>query len=196
MNKAVFYDRDGTILEMVYDEEHGTIDTLRKKEDIRFVPGIVELLKHTSSLGYLNIIISNQPGVGLKKITKKQNEDITREFTRQIEELGGKIDGLYYCYHHPFALLTEYRKKCNCRKPAIGLFKNAIKDFGIDPKKSWVIGDGVNDILAGDKLKCKTILLANIGESEYFRILESKLGKAKSTHIAKRLDEAMDLIKK
>jgi len=195
MNKTVFYDRDGVILQMVYDLESGTIDVVRTIKEIQFVPGIISLLRHTTSLGYRNIIVSNQPGIGLRKITKEKFEDVHKEYMRQIEKQGGKIDRVYYCFHHTFARLDEFKLACDCRKPNIGLFTKAAKDFNLDLQQSWVIGDGVNDILSGEKIGAKTILLGNIYEAEYLRILEKQLSGVKPTHMIKKLIEAIDIIK-
>ena len=107
MAKAVFYDRDGIIIQMVYDPDHGTIDTVRRKEQIEFVPGIFELLQYTHKMGYLNIIISNQPGIGLGKISKKNFDEITKTVIDKLKEQNAVIDDGYYCFHHPFAKIEE-----------------------------------------------------------------------------------------
>lgn len=88
MTKAVFYDRDGVIMKMVYDLEHGLIETAKKPSQIAFVPGIVELLKHTASLGYKNIIISNQAGIGIKKISQKNFDAVRETMTERLKKAG------------------------------------------------------------------------------------------------------------
>ncbi len=194
MNKAVFYDRDGIIMKMVYDLEQGLIETAKKPSQIAFVPGIAELLKHTASLGYKNIIISNQAGLGIKKISQKNFDAVREKMTGRLKKEGAVIDAQYYCFHHPFASITKYKKKCDCRKPEPGLLFQAAKDHNIDLAKSWMIGDSVYDVLAGSAAGCRTILLAFLYESEYLRILEEKLNGKKPDYLIKKLVEAIDII--
>jgi D,D-heptose 1,7-bisphosphate phosphatase len=192
--KAVFFDRDGIIIKMVYDLENGLIETAKTPSQITFVPGIIEVLKHTTSLGYKNIIISNQAGLGIKKISQKNFDAVREAMTERLKKRGAVIDEQYYCFHHPFASITKYKKKCDCRKPEPGLFFQAVKEHNIDLSKSWMIGDGVNDVLAGNAAGCRTILLANLYESEYLRILEEKLNGIKPDYLIKKLKEAIDII--
>lgn len=194
MTKAVFYDRDGIIMKMAYDLEHGLIETAKKPSQIAFVPGIVELLKHTTSLGYKNIIISNQAGLGIKKISQKNFDAVREEMTVRLKKEGAIIDAQYYCFHHPFASIIKYKKKCACRKPEPGLLLQAAKEHDIDLTKSWMIGDSVYDVLAGSAAGCRTILLAFLYESEYLRILEEKLKGTKPDYLIRELKEAISII--
>jgi D,D-heptose 1,7-bisphosphate phosphatase len=194
MNKAVFYDRDGIIVKMVYNLEFGTIDTPRNPSEISFIPEIFDLLKYTTSLSYKNIIISNQPVIANKKISKEGFEAIRNEMFEKLKEQNAVIDGDYYCFHHPNALVSEYKKSCKCRKPQPGLLFKAAKENKIDLSKSWIIGDGVNDVLAGHSAGCRTILLANLYESEYLRVLEKNLGGVKPDFLIKNLKEAIEII--
>jgi D,D-heptose 1,7-bisphosphate phosphatase len=195
MNNACFFDRDGVIIEMIYDLKSAQIHTALNPNQIRFVPGIVDLLKTTKQLGYKNIIVSNQPNIGLKRISKANFEKVRKTILHRLEKEGIKLDGEYYCFHHPFAELKEFRKKCDCRKPKPGLILKAAKDHNIGLKKSWMIGDGVNDVIAGHKAGCKTILIANLLEAEYLRIVEERLGKIKPDYIVKNLREAQVIVK-
>jgi D,D-heptose 1,7-bisphosphate phosphatase len=194
MNKAAFYDRDGIILKMVYDLEQGLIETAKKPSQIVFVPGIVEILKHTTSLGYKNIIISNQASLGIKKISQKNFDEVRETMTERLKKQGAIIDAQYYCFHHPFASIVKYKKKCDCRKPEPGLLLQAAKEHNIDLAKSWMIGDSVYDVLAGNAAGCRTILLGYIHEAEYLRILEKKLNGVKPDYLIKNLKEAIDII--
>lgn len=194
MSKAAFYDRDGVIMKMVYDLEQGLIETAKKPSQISFVPGIAGLLKHTKSLGYKNVIISNQAGIGIKKISQKNFDAVRRTMTERLNKKGAIIDAQYYCFHHPFAAITKYKKKCDCRKPAPGLLFQAAKEYDIDLSKSWMIGDSVYDVLAGNAAGCRTILMGYIHETEYLSILEKKLNGVKPDYLIKNLNEAMKII--
>lgn len=196
MNKAIFWDRDGVIIQMYYDVENGVIDTVQTPIQVEFIPGIFKLLREIKKLGYLNILVSNQPGVGLKKINKK-NFQIIKSFVQKcLKQQNIIFDKEYYCFHHPFAKISRYKLDCNCRKPKPGLLLQAAKELNINLKKSWMVGDGITDIIAGDKAGCKTILLGNIGEGEYLRLLEEKLKPLKPDYLVKKLNEILSIIQK
>jgi D-glycero-D-manno-heptose 1,7-bisphosphate phosphatase len=195
MNKAVFYDRDGTIMKMIYDPDEGIIQTAKKPSQINFVPGIIDIIKHTTSLGYKNIIASNQAGVGAQKISLKNFNNVKNEMTQLITKQGAIIDAQYYCFHHPSATIQKYKKDCDCRKPKPGLLIQASLEHNIDLNKSWIIGDSINDVLAGNSVGCKTILLANLDESEYLHVLEENLKGIKPNYLIKNLEEAINIIK-
>lgn len=194
MNKAIFLDRDGVISELVYYPQQGIVDTPINISDVRLVFGVDKLIKDAKKIGYLVIAVSNQPSIGLKKIEEKDFKSIEKKIAKLLLEKGVNLTASYYCFHHPFAKIPKYKKNCICRKPKIGLFKKASKEFNIDLSKSWMIGDGVDDIKAGNKTGCKTILLANINSSENFRILEKQLGKTKPDFIVKNLIEAANIL--
>lgn len=194
MNKAVFLDRDGIINELVYFPEQGIIDTPINPSQVNLFFGVDELIKQAKKREFLVIVISNQPAIGLGKITDKDFKMIDEKINNFLLKKDSIVDKFYYCFHHPFAKLPKYKKNCTCRKPKIGLFKKAVKDFNIDLSKSWMIGDGVDDIKAGEKAGCKTILLTNINSTENLRIIEKQLGKIKPNFIIKKLLEAIDII--
>lgn len=179
---------------MVYDLENGLIETAKKPSQVTFVPGIAALLKHTTSLGYKNIIISNQAGLGIRKISQENFDAVKETMIEGLKKRGAVIDSQYYCFHHPFASIAKYKKKCSCRKPEPGLLFQAAKEHNIDLSKSWMIGDSVYDVLAGKAAGCRTILLAYLFESEYLRILEKKLNGVKPDYLIKDLKEAHDII--
>lgn len=195
MNKAFFIDRDGIIVEMVYDLENGTITTPLKPKNVSLVYGIGELLYFTKKLGFLNILISNQPNIGLKRISEKNFRTVQRKILQELKKEGIVLDGEYYCFHHPHAKIKKYAVNCNCRKPKPGLLLQAAKDNNIDLKKSFMLGDGVNDVIAGNKSGCKTILFANLLEAEYLRLIEKQLKGIKPDYIIKKLTEAIKILK-
>lgn len=193
-NKAVFLDRDGTLVKLVYDQKTSNIDSVSKKEDVEITYDFPEVLRKLKSLGYLLIIVSNQPRIGLKRETKENFEEIRLELKRKLKEDGVTLDKEYYCFHHPFAEVEEFRVKCECRKPGIKFFKDAQKEFDIDLTKSFMIGDSVNDVLAGHNAGIKTILLANIEEAAYLEILEGQLKGVKPDFLIKKPKEILNII--
>ena len=164
-------------------------------EQVRLVFGIVPLLQAAKKLGYLLIIISNQPNVSLGKTSELNFKRISEKITELLKNEGVKIDAEYYCFHHPFAKVKEFKEKCDCRKPGTELFSEAAKEHRIDLKNSWMIGDGISDVLSGKKAGCKTILLANIDAAENLRIIEQQLGNTKPDYIIKKLTDAIAIIK-
>lgn len=196
MNKAFFYDRDGIIIKMIYDLDSGKIHIALNPPQVAFTPGIFELLKTTSQFCYKNIIISNQPNIGLNKIKEQNFEKVRKKIKETFKQKNVLIDGEYYCFHHPYADIKKYRIKCDCRKPKIGLILKAAEEYQLDLKQSFIIGDGVNDIVAGHNAGCKTILVVNLLETEYLRIIEQRLGKIKPDYLVRNLKEAVSLIKK
>lgn len=194
MQKAFFLDRDGVIIHMVYNRENGLVHTVLDKSQIKFVPYIFKLLIKIKRLGFKIIIISNQPDIALKKISAKSFIAITKTINKKLEEKGIFFDDEYYCFHHPYSRLKKFKKKCTCRKPGISLLVKAAQKHHINLKKSWFIGDGVNDIIAGHKAGCKTILLTNSEETEYLRIFEEKLQGIKPNYIVKNLKEVIAIL--
>lgn len=193
-NKAIFLDRDGTLIKLVYDPITHHIDSVSKKEEVEITFGFPEILRRLKELDYLIILVSNQPRIGLKRETKENFEEIRVELARKLKEEGVVLDKEYYCFHHPFAEVEEYRGKCECRKPGIKFFKDAENEFNIDLAKSYMIGDSVNDVKAGFAAGVKTILLANIEEAAYLEILEKQLGVVKPDFIIKKPKEILNII--
>ena len=194
--KALFLDRDGIINELCYDLEYGVIESPLNTAQIRLVFGIIPLLKAAKKLGYLLITISNQPNVALGKTSEANFGRISKKISGLLKKEGVIIDAEYYCFHHPFAKVKKFKKKCDCRKPGIELFLEAAKEHGIDLNTSWMIGDGISDVVAGKKAGCKTILLANIDAAENLRIIERQLGNIKPDFIIKKLTDAVAIMEK
>ncbi len=131
MEKCVFLDRDGTIIEDVH--------YLSRLEDIKLLPLAKEGLELMKECGYRLIVVSNQSGVGRGYFTE-EFVDKTHEVLNEM--LGGLIDKFYYCPHRP-------EENCSCRKPKTGLIDRAIEEFNIDRNKSFVVGDKESDIELG-----------------------------------------------
>ena len=194
MKKAVFFDRDGTILSLVYDKNHGIVRTPLSPREVEFMPHIVSLCKKIKSKGYKLFIISNQPDIGLGRITQKTFNAIQNNLESYFAKYDIAFDGYYYCFHHPYAKIAPYKKMCVCRKPNPGLLFQAAKEHNIDLINSWMIGDGVNDVLAGHKAGCKTILIANNLESGHLSLATKHLKNTKPDYIVKKLKEILSII--
>lgn len=189
---AVFLDRDGVINEMVYDADHGIVDSPRRPEEFVLLPGVGEAIRTVSQLGYLVVIASNQPGVAKGKTTVELLERITQKMKDLLAREGALLDGVYYCLHHPEAIVQEYRVRCDCRKPAPGLLFRAAKELNIDVSASWMVGDGLTDVEAGSRAGCRTILLGDY-KCELCKVMRDR--GVSPTYVARDILAAAKLIR-
>lgn len=153
--RAIFLDRDG-----VLNEE---IDQLSRVENFKIYNFVFKAIKKINETDYLAIVITNQPMLAKGFMTDNDLNEIRKKLETELGMKGAKIDAIYYCPHHPekgfVGERPELKIQCKCRKPEIGLLLKAKKDFNIDFKKSYFIGDKTSDILVGKKTGCKTILV-------------------------------------
>jgi D-glycero-D-manno-heptose 1,7-bisphosphate phosphatase len=190
-SRAVFLDRDGTILELLYDKENGYIDSAVKADQLRLIPGAVEALKRLRSAGYKLILVSNQPGVAKGRVTLDEFEAARRRFDELLNKEGISLDGEYYCLHHPNALIPEYRKVCDCRKPKPGLILKAASEHSLNLNVCYMVGDDLMDIRAGKAAGCRTILISHV-TGTLFKVLESE--GLRPEGVASNLSVASDVI--
>lgn len=161
-NRAVLLDRDGIIDEMVYYPDPGIVDSPFTPKQFVLVEGIGEALREMKSAGYKLVLVSNQPGVAKKHMTMPTFRKIQAKMRRLLAAEGVELDAEYYCFHHPQAKVAAYRTDCACRKPKPGMLLGAAQDLGLDLSRSVMIGDGLQDVLAGKRAGCRTILVANL----------------------------------
>ena len=144
-NKAIFWDRDGIINSI--EVKNGKSLSPRKFSDFKVFPYVKELLIETKKLGYLNIIFTNQPDISRLLMPKKElnlmNEFLLNNYS---------IEKIYFCPH-------SNEDNCNCRKPLPGMVNQGIKEFALDPKKCFVIGDRITDIISGNLAGIKNLFL-------------------------------------
>ena len=159
--KAVFLDRDGTINKYV--------GFLRKIDQFELLPGVAEAIRKINASGYLCIVATNQPVIARGEVTVPELEEIHMKMETLLGLEGAYLDGLYYCPHHPHkgyaGEVPELKIECSCRKPKPGMLLKAAEDFNIDLGKSWMVGDGENDILAGRNAGCRTALICGAEET-------------------------------
>ena len=149
--KTVFLDRDGTInVEKNY---------LYRPEEFEFIPKVPEAIARLNNAGYQVIVVSNQAGVARGYYSEDDVIKLHQYVNEQLSKYKAHIDGFYYCPHHPDAVIGKYKMKCHCRKPETGLFEKACEDFDVDIEDSWMIGDNIGDIKAGNNFHLKTILV-------------------------------------
>lgn len=162
--KAIFLDRDGTINKYV--------GFLRNIDDFELIDGVAEAIRKINESGYLAIAVTNQPVIARGEVSFEELEEIHNKMETLLGKEGAYLDAIYYCPHHPHkgydGERPELKIECDCRKPKPGMLLKAAEDFNIDLSKSWMIGDGENDVKAGINAGCKTALIGqgkeNIGQ--------------------------------
>lgn len=158
MEKVIFLDRDGTI----NVEKH----YLYKKDDFEFLPRVFDGLKLLQNMKFKLIIITNQSGIARGYYTEDDYRQLSDWMLAQLTLQGIIIDALYYCPHHPEAKILKYRIDCDCRKPKLGLYELASKDFDVDFSKSFAIGDKIRDCVICEVTACRGFLIGNNEETE------------------------------
>ncbi|HET6528303.1 MAG TPA: HAD family hydrolase [Balneolaceae bacterium] len=161
MNKAIFIDKDGTLIE---DVPYNVNPSL-----IELMPGVGESLKLLQDEDYKIVVISNQSGVARGLFEEEKLKGVESELEHQLDAYRVALNGFYYCPHLPEAEgdVEEYTVDCNCRKPKAGLLLKAARELNVDLASSWMIGDILNDVEAGNRAGCKSILFDNGGETEW-----------------------------
>lgn len=157
--KAIFLDKDGTLIDNVPHNVDPDLVTLTPRAGMG--------LRLFRQSGYRLIVISNQPGVALGYFSESDLDAVWRRIDKLLLAEGVRIDGYYYCPHHPAGAVLKHSRVCNCRKPMGGLIVQAAAEHGIELGPSWMIGDILDDIEAGNRAGCRTVLMDNGNETQW-----------------------------
>ncbi|MDQ3672899.1 MAG: HAD family hydrolase [Gemmatimonadota bacterium] len=144
--KAVFLDRDGTIIEDVH--------FIKSPSQVKLIPGAADAIRRISDAGSLVIVVTNQSGIARKLSTVRDYEAVRAHYEELLKQHGARIDRSYYCPHHP-----DVDGPCKCRKPGTQLFEQALADFSLAPDRVAYIGDRWRDVAAAKKLGGRGILV-------------------------------------
>jgi D-glycero-D-manno-heptose 1,7-bisphosphate phosphatase len=144
--RAVFLDRDGTIVE---DQSF-----LKDPNQVRLLPGAAEAIRRLQGAGWRVVVVTNQSGIARGLVTETEYQAVDRRMRGLLEMEGAKIDASYYCPHFP-----EITGPCECRKPGIGHYLSAAARFGIEFRNSVWMGDRITDLLPGTALGGRAILV-------------------------------------
>lgn len=191
MHRAVFLDRDGVINELVYYEEQGLVDSPFTVEQLKLFPWAGEAIKKLTEGGYKVVIASNQPAIAKGQLSWETFEKIRGKMKEELAKQAAFVDGEYYCFHHPEAVIADLKVNCECRKPKPGLLLQAAREHDIDLLESWMIGDNLTDIKAGKSAGCKTVLLGKM-KCQLCRLMDEE--DARPDSIASSLSEAVSVI--
>ena len=173
--RGIFLDRDGTLIhDMGYP---------RDAQQVQLLPGAVAALARLRDEGWLLVLISNQSGIGRGLVTAEEAEQVHSQVIASLAAQGIELTGAYYCPHAP-------EEKCQCRKPAPGMLRQAAKELHIDLGSSFMIGDKPSDIEAGKRAGCRTILFGY-----RWPVVDGRL-EDKPDHVAANWTEVIDCIRK
>ena len=180
-HRAVFLDRDGTI-----NRDVGYPSVYRQIEIFRFSG---EAIREINRMGFKAVVVTNQSGVGRGLIPEPALDVIHRRLKSALGRRRARLDGIYYCPHYVRAADPQYRRDCSCRKPKPGLGRRAASDLGLDLKRSYMIGDKVEDIQFGLAIGAVPILvLTGYGRRSLARLKECRQAPA---HVARDLRTAV-----
>lgn len=162
--KSVFLDRDGVINEKAPEGKY-----VKYWHEFHFLSGVKKAIQLLNESNFLIFIITNQRGIAKGLMNESDLKDIHSRMSEELMKVGG-IDGIYYCPHE--------KGTCNCRKPDIGLFRQAKVDFPeIEFRSSYLVGDSESDIIAGNKIGAQTILIRKCSSSNIDLKKRSNLSK-------------------
>ena len=157
---GVFLDRDGTVC-----EEVGYVNHLNR---CRLLPGSAEAILRLNEAGLPVAVVTNQSGVARGYFREELIHAVHDRVRSLLAEKGARVDGIYYCPHHPTTGESPYRAECDCRKPKPGLLLRAARELGIDLARSFLVGDSVRDVAAAAAVGVTPILvLTGYGRGEW-----------------------------
>ena len=159
LDRAVFLDKDGTlIVDVPYN-----VDPAR----IILAPGAATGLPRLAAAGYRFVVITNQSGVARGRFEVEALGPVEDRVRVMLAEHGVELAGFWFCPHHPAGTVPAYAVICDCRKPAPGMILDAARTLGIDLARSWFVGDILNDVEAGHRAGCRTVLIDRSGETKH-----------------------------
>ncbi len=179
MKRGVFLDRDGTI-----NVDQGYTSSV---DDLEFLPGAVEGLRLLTEAGFCLAVITNQSGVARGYHSEEDVVAFHEEMNRRLAEHGARIDRFYYCPHHVDGEIPRYRRRCGCRKPGDALYRQTIADLGIDPLRSFAIGDKASDVEPAVALGATGVLICDADSQPASLVGAAGYGRASSLLDAVRL---------
>jgi D-glycero-D-manno-heptose 1,7-bisphosphate phosphatase len=157
--RAVFLDKDGTIIENVpYNVDPALI---------RLTPGTEEGLRLLHRAGYPLFVVTNQAGVARGYFPESALTIVEARLKELLADFGVPLAGFTYCPHHPEGSVERLAIACDCRKPASGMILRLAAEYDIDLARSWMIGDILDDVQAGRGAGCRTILIDSGNETKW-----------------------------
>lgn len=163
---AAFFDRDGVINEIVFNEETEQLDSPFTSEEFHYLPEAVETLAYFQKKGYRLFIVTNQPAAAKGKAPLYQLYTLNRWLDEDLNERGVRVEFINMCPHHPQGTIYTKEKylvqTCECRKPKAGLIKELLSVYGIDKEKSFMVGDSYTDVIAAKRAGIRAAFLGDM----------------------------------
>ena len=180
---AAFLDRDGTIIrDTVY---------IRDPNDVELLPGAAAAIKRLNERSVAVIVVTNQSGIGRGLLSPEEYEAVRARIDATLAEHGARIDATYMCPHHPD---RSEGGGCDCRKPGLGMYRQAIAEYGLDPKRSLFVGDRWRDVAPSASLGGFAMLLdtPSTPDEEFERASSGGVGISGS--LADAVDRYLDAL--
>jgi histidinol-phosphate phosphatase family protein len=156
---VVFLDKDGTLIDNVpYNVDPALV---------RLAPGAADGLARLHAAGFRLVVVSNQSGVARGYFPESALGPVEGRLRELLAEVGVPLAGFFYCPHHPKGVVAEFTRACDCRKPAPGMLLAAARQLGAEAGACWMVGDILNDVEAGRRAGCRTVLIDNGNETEW-----------------------------
>lgn len=185
--RAIFIDRDGTL-----NEEVGYI---RDLAEFRLFDFAAEAIRLVNEAGWLVIVVTNQSGIARGLFSEEFLAQVHGQMQAELERDGARVDGIYFCPHHPTTGDAPYRISCNCRKPQPGLLLRAAEDFELDLSLCAVIGDRLRDVKTAQTVGARSVLvLTGYGQEELYGTTsgnDTATGGQAPDHVGTNLLEAV-----
>jgi D-glycero-D-manno-heptose 1,7-bisphosphate phosphatase len=190
-NRAIFIDRDGTL-----NEEVGYITEMAQ---FRLFDYAAESIRMINDAGWRAVIITNQAGIARGHYSEEFLCQLHTQMESALLEQGARLDAIYYCPHHPDYGEPPYRQDCDCRKPRPGMIEKAAKEFSLDLKECYFIGDRMSDVETGHSAGARSVMvMTGYGQQEYRE--DNSDGRVDRTrradHVCENLLEAVSWILK
>lgn len=183
--RAIIMDRDGTVCDEVGYVNH--------VDRVRLLPRSAEAIRRANEAGFQTVVVTNQAGVARGYFAESLVDEVHDRVRELLAAEGARVDGIYYCPHHPDVGAEPYRRRCDCRKPRPGMLLRARDEMGIDLEASFMIGDSVRDIEAGRRAGATPLLvLTGYGKGEL--AYQSHRWTVRPEHVADDLLDAVTWI--
>lgn len=184
--RAVLLDRDGTL---VHPRHYPS-----RPEELRIYDGITPHLRELQSAGFRLVVITNQAGIARGYLTETDLQQMHAYLRSELAKEGVLLDAIYYCPHHIEGVVKGLARSCTCRKPQPGMLLQAAADLNLDLRRSWFVGDILDDVEAGNRARCRTILVDLGIESLPDRQLRTPHFVARDTRHALRIIKAVEFL--
>jgi D-glycero-D-manno-heptose 1,7-bisphosphate phosphatase len=194
---VAIFDRDGTIIDVVRDEETGVITVAFHPAQLRLLAGAADGMRALQDAGFTLAIATNQPGPAKGQVSSSAVEQTNDALVQLLASLGVRIAAVQVCMHHPEggpggdpALV----RACDCRKPKPGMLEALMRTLDGHGARSWMIGDGAGDVEAGKALGLKTAMVFATSRCELCPLRGGPGSLAPDAHGATLLDVARAIL--